>query len=323
MSIGPKSTNVPLRRLTRDAGENLHWSAGSDKVYWSLGPELFQRELKDAFPFLPGAPENAAPIPEKGRNISFTATADKPAGVVALTGARIITMRGDEVIEKGNIIVEGNRIAAVGTSAKAPPGAKVIDVTGKTIIPGLIDVHAHGPQAHNGWIPQQSWANYAALAFGVTTVHDPSHDTNEIFSAAELVKAGMVVGPRTFSTGTILYGAAGNIRAEINSLDDAKSHLRRLQAVGAFSVKSYNQPRREQRQQVIAAARELKMMVVPEGGSLYETNMSMVVDGHTGIEHAVPVSHLYEDVMQLWPKTQVGYTPTLIVGYGGLWGEEY
>jgi hypothetical protein len=63
----------------------------------------------------------------------------------------------------------------------------------------------------------------------------------------------MVVGPRTFSTGTILYGAAGGFRAEINSLDDAKSHLRRLQAVGAFSVKSYNQPRREQRQQVIGS----------------------------------------------------------------------
>ena len=323
MPIGPKSTGVPVRRLTRDAGENLHWSAKSDKVYWSLGPELFERELKDAFPFLPGAPEKSAGIPERGRNISFTQTTDKPAGAVALTGARIVTMKGDEVIEKGNIIVEGNRIVAVGASAKVPPGATVVDVTGKTIIPGLIDVHAHGPQASNGWVPQQSWVNYAALSFGVTTVHDPSNDTNEIFSASELVKAGMVVGPRTFSTGTILYGAAGNFRAEINSLDDARSHLRRLQAVGAFSVKSYNQPRREQRQQIIAAARELKMMVVPEGGSLYEMNMSMVVDGHTGIEHALPVAHLYDDVVQFWPQTQVGWTPTLIVGYGGLFGEEY
>ena len=323
MPIGPKSAGVPVRRLTRDAGENLHWSAKSDKVYWSLGPELFERELKDAFPFLPGAPEKPAAIPERGRNISFTETADKPAGVIALTGARIVTMKGDEVIENGTIVVEGNRIAAVGASVKVPPGAKVIDVTGKTIIPGLIDVHAHGPQASNGWVPQQSWVNYAALAFGVTTIHDPSNDTNEIFSASELVKAGMVVGPRTFSTGTILYGAAGNFRAEIGSLDDAKSHLRRLQAVGAFSVKSYNQPRREQRQQIIAAARELKMMVVPEGGSLYEMNMSMVVDGHTGIEHALPVAHLYDDVVQLWSKTQVGWTPTLIVGYGGLFGEEY
>jgi imidazolonepropionase-like amidohydrolase/Tol biopolymer transport system component len=323
--IGPKASSTPLRRLTRDAGENLHWSGSGDKVYWSLGPELFERELKDAFPFLPGAPEKPAEPPAKGRNISFTQDADKPAGSLALRGARIVTMRGDEVIEKGTIFIGANRIVAVGpaSSVKIPTGTKIVDVSGKTIIPGLIDVHAHGAQAHNGFVPQQSWVNYAAMAFGVTTVHDPSNDTNSIFSASEMAKAGLTVAPRTFSTGTILYGAGGNFRAEINSLDDARSHLRRLKAVGAFSVKSYNQPRRDQRQQVIAAARELEMMVVPEGGSLFEHNMTMVADGHTGIEHAIPVAHIYDDVLQFWPATHSGYTPTLVVGYGGLMGEYY
>ena len=325
LPISPKVTSVPLRRLTRDAGENLQWAASSDKVYWSLGPELFERDLKDAFTFLPGAPEKPAEVAEKGRNISFAREYDKPAGALAFSGARIVTMRGDEVIERGTVVIEGNRIAAAGPAAsvKIPAGAKVVDVAGKTILPGFIDVHAHGQQAHNGFVPQQSWVNYATLAFGVTTIHDPSNDTNAIFSASELAKAGMIVAPRTFSTGTILYGAGGNGRAEINSLDDAKSHLRRLKAVGAFSVKSYNQPRRDQRQQVIAAARELEMMVVPEGGSLYEHNMTMVADGHTGIEHAVPVARMYDDVLQFWPGTHSGYTPTLIVGYGGLWGENY
>jgi hypothetical protein len=65
------------------------------------------------------------------------------------------------------------------------------------------------------------------------------------------------------------------------------------------------------------------MMVVPEGGSLFEHNMTMVVDGHTGVEHSIPVAKGYEDVRQLWSSTKVGYTPTLIVGYGGLWGEQY
>src|SRR4029078_12932049 len=128
---------------------------------------------------------------------------------------------------------------------------------------------------------------------------------------------------RIFSTGTILYGATTPFTAEINSLEDARGHLRRLKAVGAVSVKSYNQPRREQRQQVIAAARELKMMVVPEGGALFEHNMTMVVDGHTGVEHSIPVGAIYKDVVQLWKSTPVGYTPTLIVGYGGIWGENY
>ena len=121
----------------------------------------------------------------------------------------------------------------------------------------------------------------------------------------------------------ILYGAKGSFKAEIDSLDDARAHLKRMKAVGAFSVKSYNQPRRDQRQQVIAAARELGLMVVPEGGSLYQMDMSMVADGHTGIEHAIPVPKLYEDVIQLWRGTKVGYTPTLIVAYGGMFGENY
>jgi imidazolonepropionase-like amidohydrolase len=138
-----------------------------------------------------------------------------------------------------------------------------------------------------------------------------------------MAKNGQIVAPRIFSTGTILYGAKAPFKADINSLDDALSHLRRMKAVGAISVKSYNQPRRDQRQQVIEAARQLGMMVVPEGGSLFEHNMTMVVDGHTGVEHSIPVGNVYQDVVQLWSGTRVGYTPTLIVGYGGNWGENY
>ena len=133
----------------------------------------------------------------------------------------------------------------------------------------------------------------------------------------------MILAPRIFSTGTILYGASGTAHAEVASLDDARGHLRRMKLVGAFSVKSYNQPRRAQRQQILAAARELDMMVVPEGGSLFHHDMTMVVDGHTGIEHAIPLANLYDDVVTLWAQTEVHYTPTIVVGYGGLWGENY
>ena len=57
---------------------------------------------------------------------------------------------------------------------------------------------------------------YARLAFGVTTIHDPSNDTHSIFAANEMTKAGLLVAPRTFSTGTILYGATGSYKAEID-----------------------------------------------------------------------------------------------------------
>ena len=97
----------------------------------------------------------------------------------------------------------------------------------------------------------------------------------------------------------------------------------RLQADGAFSVKSYNQLRRDVRQMIIKAARDTRMMVVPEGGSTFFYNMNMILDGHTGIEHAVPVAPFYKDVVTLFARSRTAYTPTLIVGYGGIWGENY
>ncbi|HEU5162327.1 MAG TPA: amidohydrolase family protein, partial [Thermoanaerobaculia bacterium] len=325
VEIGPKMKSIPLRKASRDAGEYLHWSGDSSRLYWSLGAELFQAEIRNSFPWIEGSPEELPKPPETGLAIGFDAKSDIPAGVVALTGARIVTMRGDEVIENGSVVVEGNRIRAVGPAASVaiPAGAHVLDAAGKTIIPGLIDVHWHGGIGEDEIIPEQSWVSLASLSFGVTTIHDPSNDTSEIFAASELARTGRVVAPRTFSTGTILYGAKAAFTADVENLEDALSHLRRMKAVGAFSVKSYNQPRRDQRQQIIAAARDLGMMVVPEGGSLFQHNMTMVADGHTGIEHSIPVAKVYDDVLQFWPQSKTWYTPTLIVGYGGVWGENY
>jgi len=325
IDIGPDTKSIPVAKVTKEAGEYLHWAGDGSRLYWSLGPELFSRDLKDSFAFIAGAPEKLPDAPATGTNIGFSQPADVPSGRLALTGARIITMHGDEVIPDGTVVIDRNRITAVGprASTTVPADAKVIDVAGKTIMPGIVDVHWHGSMGADEIIPQQSWYNYAALAFGVTTLHDPSNNSSEIFTAAEMQRAGEIVGPHIFSTGTILYGAKAPIKADIANLDDALFHLRRMKAIGAISVKSYNQPRRDQRQQVIEAARQTGMMVVPEGGSLFEHNMTMVVDGHTGVEHSIPVARAYDDVVQLWSKSHSGYTPTLIVGYGGLWGENY
>jgi imidazolonepropionase-like amidohydrolase/Tol biopolymer transport system component len=325
VDVGPKAGALPLRKVTRDAGEYLHWSGDSRKLHWSLGPELYTLELKNAFAFLDGAPEKLPDPPASGLNIGFAAEHDVPKGTVAVVGGRVITMKGQEVIEDGTVVIEGNRVKAVGprSQIQVPAGAHVVDAKGKTVIPGLIDVHWHGAFGSDGIVPESNWNAYATLAYGVTTIHDPSNDTGTIFAAAEMARAGLITSPRIFSTGTILYGATTPFTATVESLEDARTHLRRMKAAGAISVKSYNQPRRDQRQQILTAARELGMMVVPEGGSLFQHNMTQVVDGHTGIEHSIPVSKIYDDVRQLWKSTEVGYTPTLIVGYGGIWGENY
>lgn len=324
-SVGKRATALPSRQLSVNAGDYLHWSGDSKSVHFSLGNELFSRPLKESFAFVEGAATPLPPSAEKGMPIGFSASAAKPTATVVISGARIVTMKGDEVIDNGRIVVKGNRIAAIGKAADiaVPAGAVTIDAAGKTIIPGLIDAHWHGGMGANGVVPQQSWINYAGLAFGVTTLHDPSNDTPTIFTAAELQRTGAIVGPRIYSTGTILYGAKAPVSAEVNSLEDALTHLKRMKAAGAPSVKSYNQPRRDQRQQIIEAARQTGMLVVPEGGSLVQHNMTMVVDGHTSIEHSIPVSNAYDDIKQLWSQTNVGYTPTFVVGFGGLDGEHY
>lgn len=330
ITVGPKMTSLPVKQLSARAGEYLTWHPGNERVSWFHGPYFFERSLDQAFDFMA---QNDAELPEPeaaGVNLSFAQKTDNPNRVTALVGGTVVTMRDanqqQEVIENGVVLIEGNRISAVGNAdqVSVPEGALVVNTEGHTIIPGLIDTHAHGAQGRNEIIPQQNWSQYSNVAFGVTTIHDPSNDTTEIMAAAELQRAGKIVAPRIYSTGTILYGAeALGYKAIINSYDDAYFHVQRLKDVGAISVKSYNQPRRDQRQQVLEASKQLEMMVVPEGGGKFQQNISMLVDGHTGLEHSLPIAHGYNDLTQLWQATRFGYTPTFVVSYGGLMGEEY
>lgn len=325
IDLDVNSKAVPISQLSQDAGLNLHWSSDSKKVRWTLGDEYFENDIAQRFTFLNSSPDSIPPITTSGIKIELVTKSDKPKGKIAFTGARIITMEGEEVIEKGTIVIDENRIVAIGKveEISIPKNAKIYEVDGKTIMPGIIDVHGHVGGFRHGLTTQKHWQLYANLAFGVTTSHDPSANSESIFTLAEMVRNGEMVGPRLYSTGTILYGAEGSFKAVVNNLDDARSSIRRTKAFGALSVKSYNQPRREQRQQVIQAAREEGIFVVPEGGSTFYHNMSMIMDGHTGIEHNIPVAPVYKDVLELWGSSNTGYTPTLIVNYGGLNGEFY
>ncbi|MEQ1831579.1 MAG: amidohydrolase family protein [Candidatus Eisenbacteria bacterium] len=325
VDIGPGMRDLPVKLVSNDAGDWLGWSGDSRTLHWALGSKLCSQDVRELFTFAPGAADSLRATAVRTTDVGFAYAADKPAGSIALTGARIITMKGDEIIEDGTIVVTGNRIAAIGprSQVKVPAGARVVDAAGRTITPGFVDAHWHGGMGSEQLIPQSSWIDGASLGFGVTTLHDPSNDSYEIFTHGEMQRAGLVTAPRIFSTGTILYGAKGDFHADVDSLGDALMHLRRMQAYGAISVKSYNQPRRDQRQQVLEAARQLGMDVVPEGGALFPHNMTMVIDGHTGVEHALPIARVYDDVVQLWSQTKVGYTPTFNVAYGGLDGEHY
>lgn len=325
INLDDKTKALPVSQLASDAGINIHWSPDSQKLMWTLGDEYFSNELKNRFTFLPGSPEKVPKITAEGTKIDLEAPVDKPNGRIAFTNARIITMDEDRVIENGTILINGNTIEALGESGKVsiPPETKTFNVEGSTIMPGMVDAHAHIGAFRYGLPSQQYWPFMANLAFGVTTAHDPSANTETVFTLSELQKSGQLVGPRLYSTGFILYGADGDFKAVINNLEDAKSSIRRTKAFGAKSVKSYNQPRRDQRQQILQAAREMEINVVPEGGSTFYHNITMIIDGHTGVEHNIPVAPVYKDVLEIWGKSNTGYTPTLIVNYGGMNGEVY
>ncbi len=331
LSLDGSGGGLPVSKVSGRSGEFLHWSADGTTLSWANGATLYSRRLNDAFGFFADSPEELPEPAEEGLDLGFAIDADRPSGMLALTGARVVTMRGardgqQEVIDNGVVLVEGNRITTVGPAAEVavPEEATVVELDGRTIVPGFIDVHAHGAMARSGLQPQQNWLQYSNLAFGVTTIHDPSNDTASIFSAAELQRAGLTLAPRIFSTGTILYGArVPGFSSKVDSLDDARFHVRRLNDVGAFTVKSYQQPRRDQRQQILAAARELGVMVVPEGGMNFQHNMTEIIDGHTGIEHSLSLARGYEDVLQLWSQSGTGYSPTFGVAFGGMSGEFY
>ena len=332
-TIGRKKAGYPNHRVSvsggnypRFAGDTLSYSLGN-RFFWVAADELDQATES---PAESAAEEGAAAaISDHGvlnvesTSLQVSAAADAPSGRLLLRNARIITMGPAGVIEQGDLLVEGNRIVALDDSLdNVPGGTPQLDLSGKTIVPGFIDAHAHINQGRT-IVPEQNWQNHATLALGVTTAHDPSNDATSFFTAAELQRTGRILAPRLFSTGDVVYGARSTGLAAIENADDALDHVRRLKAQGAMSIKNYNQPRRNQRQQVVAAAQRENLLVVAEGGSLFHMDLAMVADGNSTIEHNLPQSMLYEDVLQFWSQTDVAYTPTLVVTYGGLTAEHY
>lgn len=329
VSLGTKSGALPVTRVSGGGADYIHWSNGGTRLHWSRGPTLYSADLGSFFANAPvddKAPKFAPPT--DGVSLSMTQAASKHKGIVVITGAKIVTMADKQggVIENGVIVVEGDRITAVGPAGAiaVPAGAITVDATGKTIVPGFVDAHAHGPHGDDELVPQQNWSEIVNLAMGTTTSHNPSSRASEIFVSSEMQRAGLILAPRIFSTGEVIYGAkAAGIYAEIDGYDDALAHVRRLKAQGAHSVKNYNQPRREQRQMVVRAAQAEGMEVVPEGGSLFTQDVTLIQDGNSTVEHNVPLHIFYKDLVQLWGQTKVDYTPTLVVTYGGPAGDPY
>jgi len=314
---------VPVTTLTTYGGFDLAWSADSAFLQWTLGPDVYRASVAEQF-------GEDSPAHEPYASIELVAEADAPEGILAFTNARIITMQDDEVIERGSVVVSANRIQAVGPNANVeiPEGAKVIDATGMTIMPGLVDMHGHIDCCYGeiNLMPQKQFMRYAALAFGVTTNFDQYSSNLPSYAIHETNLAGITVGPRAINVGSVVYGRSQKpdfTFAPINNLEDARNVMARKKALGGIVIKSYKQPMRSQRQQLIKAGREFGIMVDAEGESHFYNNISMILDGHVALEHNLPVANYYDDLVQLFVHSDVAHTPTLVIIFGELFGENY
>ncbi|MBI1808633.1 MAG: amidohydrolase family protein [Gemmatimonadetes bacterium] len=352
----PANASVPVKKLNDVGGEFPAWSNDGRTVRWALANALWTYDLdrakvvedslktdakvkaaaardsaakakKDstgAPAHAPAAKADSAKKEKPGykpleQRVVVTAVRDTPRGTVVLRGARAITMKGDEIIENADVLVRDNRIAAIGArgSVQVPAGARVIDVAGKTIMPGFVDTHYHPqwliPSIHTN----QVWQYLAELAYGTTTTRDPQTASTDFLSYEDRVETGEVVGPRIYTTGPGVF-----ISENIRDLDHARTVLKKYsQYYDTKTLKMYMTGNRQQREWVIMAAKELGLMPTTEGGLDFKLNITHGTDGYPGIEHTLPITPKFDDVFQWYKGTQVTNSPTLIVEYGGPFGE--
>ena len=198
LNLDNKTNSIPVSQVARDAGINLHWSADSKKIRWTLGEEYFENDIDQRFTYLPNSPDSIAAIDTTGIRVNLVQDTDKPNGKIVLRGATIITMEGDKVIKNGthcNQRKPNSKQLEQLRKLRIPKGAKVYEMEGKTIMPGIVDVHAHIGAFRYGLTTQKHWQFYANLAYGVTTAHDPSANTETVFALSELVKSGEACWP--------------------------------------------------------------------------------------------------------------------------------
>jgi Tol biopolymer transport system component len=255
--------------------------------------------------------------------LKVTVPRDAPKGTVVLRGGRAVTMKGKEIIENADIVVKDNRIIAVGKrgEVKIPGGARIVDVTGKTVLPGFVDTHYHAQGLIWEIHPAQHWEYLTTLAYGVTTTRDPQTQTTDVLSYQDRVESGGMLGPRVYSTGPGVGIPDGE---NIRDLDHARAVLKRYsQYWDTKTLKMYMAGNRQQRQWIIMAAKELGIMPTTEGGLDFKLELTHAMDGYPGVEHALPIAPIFNDVVELFKASQTTNTPTLLVSYGGPFGENY
>jgi Tol biopolymer transport system component/imidazolonepropionase-like amidohydrolase len=309
ISIVPGSDpSLPAASLSNEGGSYVAWSRDGVDLIWSQGRRLYRKKVSAGTETAPEVVDLEVRLPRS-----------KPKGTVVLRGAsRIITMKGDEVLNGSDVVVTGNRIVTVGARVEPGPHDAVIDVSGKTVMPGFVDAHSH-MWAPRGVHQNEVWQYLANLAYGVTTTRDPQTSTDDVFAYSDLVEAGRILGPRIYATGPGVFALSG-----ISDEESASNLLKRYrEAYDSRTIKQYVVGDRIVRQWVAMAAKKHELTPTTEGALDLKLDLTQMADGYSGHEHSLPLIPIYDDVAQFVARTKTFYTPTILVAYGGPWTENY
>lgn len=298
---GVRAGGPDVRTISRGGGLHPRWRDARTLEYGS-GRDHFLHDVDGGV--------------ARRTSVELRVPRDIPHGTIALTGARVITAAQQGVIEDATVVIAGSRIRCVGACSTESVD-RVVDASGKTIMPGLVDTHAHHYSGHAGMIPVRGTDHAVYLAYGITTTHDPAAPAADLFAAGELIRAGSVIGPRVFSTGESLRDDQ-----KLSSFDATKDVMRTRQSWGANQTKLHFHAPRRVRQWVVEAAREMRLNVTSEGDDLH-ADLAMVMDGQTGIEHMLSYVPVYDDVAKFFGRSNVCYNPTWLGAGPGAWDEEY
>jgi len=336
-TVNVNSPSVPVQKLTDVGADYIAWADDGATITWGLGASFFRqavasvtfeekkleekeaKETRETAEAKEKKEEKKKPLYEEVA-LTIEAPRHKPQGTIVLRGAKVITMKGDEVIENADIVVTDNRITAVGARGKVsvPAGAKHFEGKGATIMPGIVDVHAHW-ELRSSVLELPNWSYLANLAYGVTTGRDPQTATNDQLAYQDLVEMGEMLGPRVFSTGPGVFSST-----DFQSGEEAKNVVSKYKKYyRTNTLKSYMVGNRKQRQWMVEACKEQQIAPTTEGGLDLKLNITHALDGFNGNEHSLPIVPLYKDVAELFARTKIHYTPTLLVAYGGPWAENY
>ncbi|MBL8265988.1 amidohydrolase family protein [Steroidobacter sp.] len=285
----PGAAILPTSRLDVTGGESPSWSVDGKSLYWSLGRSWFQRRVDT---------DSLQDQQIVRTDIEIRRPTARAPETLVMRGARLITMQGEQVIENGDLVIADSKIAALGPrgTVEIPADARVLDISGKTVLPGFIDIDAE-------LSPNQRWQYLANLAYGVTTVRDTRPASSDWMIDADSMESGNALGPRIVSSGPRISAAA-----QLRSLDEARAFLRGYsEHYGARTIAQEHVGERRVRQWLAIASREQGLSPTAAGGGDLKLKLTLAADGYAGMSGAIRMFPVYRDVIEYLARSGTAY----------------